>query len=464
MSLLTFRDPRLSRWQSVVDEVLSRGSEGSTPGTRRPTLDHPDAAAAASACAHATTTAGAGAASAASDPGGPPVFSSSKPPRTRDECARLALRLATAKVERKPAEEIEALEEDLKFGVCDPVWAAVVAQYVAVVDVEKDAIPYRPSTGPGDPAPLVLPENATVAFLGDWGTGTPEAIALLEKVAAHRPDVLIHLGDVYYSGTERENDEYFLAPIDRIFGRGGDRPLPVFALPGNHDMYSGGAGYYRTLDRLNRPPFAPEGQLQTHSFFALRSSGWQILGVDTALHDEDLFDVATSMTYLEEPELAWMKDKIRGAAGRRTILLSHHQLFSAFVAIGPEENGDRTMNPRLRAQLDDVLGSIDLWLWGHEHNLAIFAPYAGLARGRCIGHGAIPVLASLDPYTPRAVGKIPLLPSPTDPAQPIRLGTTGEAYNHGYVIARLDDAAKTARVSYYQDAGDELMFEEVVGG
>lgn len=455
MSVQTFRDPHVSRWQSIVDEVLHRQSEPPAPAGQRPTLDHPVVAAAAAAGATAVATGAAGGSIASpAAPAGPACT-------THQECAHLALRIATAKFEHRPAKEITELEAELKFGTCDPLWSEAVAAYVHFFDVDKGTVPYRPSTGPGDPAPHVLPENATVALIADWGTGTAEAIALLEKVAAHRPDVLIHLGDVYYSGTNSENERYFLDPINRVFGRGPGRPLPVYNLPGNHDLYSGGAGYYGTLDRLNLPPLAPEGQLQSHSFFCLRSSGWQIVGLNTGLHDDDLFDVATSMTYLEDAELVWAKDRIATAAGRRTMLLSHHQLFSAFSAIGPKDNGDRSMNTHLHSQFADVLPAVDIWFWGHEHNLEIYAPYAGLARGRCIGHAAVPVLTGQKPYTSRVGEKIPLLPSNENPVQ---LGITDDMYNHGYVIAQLDDAKKTARLSYYQDAGKvELLFEEVVG-
>ena len=47
-------------------------------------------------------------------------------------------------------------------------------------------------------------------------------------------------------------------------------------------------------------------------------------------------------------------------------------------------------------QFGDVLPQIDLWLWGHEHNQLVYAPYAGLQRGRCLGASAIPVAASED--------------------------------------------------------------------
>lgn len=469
MSVKTFRDPYVSRWQSIVDEVLHRQSEPPAPAGQRPTLDHPVVAAAAAAGASAVGRAAEASSngSSAAPAGGSPVASTGAAPApagppctTHQECAHLAWRIATAKFERRPAEEIAALETELKFGTCDPLWSEAVAAYVHFFDFGKGAVPYRPSTGPGDPAPHALPENATIALIADWGTGTAEAIALLEKVAAHRPDVLIHLGDVYYSGTGEENQRYFLDPINKVFGRGPDRPLAVFNLPGNHDLYSGGAGYYDTLDRLNVPPLAPEGQMQSHSFFCLRSSGWQIVGLNTGLHDDDLFDVATSMTYLEDPELVWAKNQIATAAGRRTMLLSHHQLFSAFSPIGPKDNGDRSMNARLYSQFADVLPEIDVWLWGHEHNLEIYGPYAGLSRGRCIGHAAVPVLTDQTPYASRVGDKIPLLPSNENP---VRLGITDDMYNHGYVIAKLDDTRKTARLSYYQDRGTELLFEEVVG-
>ncbi|HET9210195.1 MAG TPA: metallophosphoesterase [Thermoanaerobaculia bacterium] len=459
MSLKTFRDPLLSRWQSAVEEVLHRKEGTGTGGAAaRPTLDHPVVAAATTAAAH--TLSGISTAPAAV------AGTAAAPPRcTDDECAHLALQLAKAKAEHRPEAEIQQLQDALRFSTCDPLWAEAVTEYVHYFDVDKKEIPYRASTGPDDPAPLPMPENATVALIADWGTGTPEARALLEKVAAHKPDVLIHLGDVYYSGTEGENMRYLLALVNEVLGRGPDHPVPVFNLTGNHDMYSGGDAFYAMLDQLNQPPLAPPEQLQTNSFFSLRSSGWQILGMDTGLHDSDVFDVATDLTYLEDSELAWHKHQIATAGGRRTILLSHHQLFSAFSPIGPQDNGDRSLNPRLYGQFQDVLGEVEAWLWGHEHNLEIYAPYAGLKRGRCIGHSAVPVFVTQQPYKSCVGDKIPLLPAnPAVPGVPVMLGTTGGVYNHGYVILKLDDASKTATVSYYQDTDTgDLLFEEKLG-
>jgi hypothetical protein len=460
MSLKTFRDPALSIWQSAVDNVLHR-KEGAATGAAavRPTLDHPVVAAATTAVAHVLSGLG-----TKSDL--PKAGTAEAPTQcTDDQCAHLALQLAKAKAEHHPADEIQQLEDSLRFSTCDPLWAQAVTEYVKYFDVDKGKIPYRASTGSNDPPPLPLPENATVALIADWGTGTPEAKALLEKVAAHRPDVLIHLGDVYYSGTETENMKYLLAMVNEVLGRGPSHPVPVFNLTGNHDMYSGGGPYYAMLGQLNQPPLAPPGQLQTNSFFSLRSSGWQLLGMDTGLHDSDVFDVATAMTFLEDTELAWHKNQIATAGGRRTILLSHHQLFSAFSPIGPESNGDRSLNTLLKSQFGDVLDQVEAWLWGHEHNLEIYAPYEGLQRGRCIGCSAVPVFVAQQPYKSCVGDKIPLLPAnPALPGVPVMLGTTGSVYNHGYVILKLDDASRTATLSYYQDTDTgDLLFVEKLG-
>lgn len=465
MTLATFRDPHLSRWQSAVEQVVKK-AEGLVD---RPNLGHPMVAQAADTAAKAADASATAAAPGASGKEGvvqaPALPSPGATVATLETCADLAFRLATAKLERKPEAEIKQLEDALAFSTCDPLWSEAVAEYIDFFDVHHGTVPYRPPASVSDPAPLVLPENATVALIADWGTGTADARALLERVKAHKPDVLIHLGDVYYSGTDHEMQAYFLDIVNEVFERGADHPLPVFNMTGNHDMYSGGGPFYRLLDKLNLPPLAPPGQMQTHSFCGLRSSGWQILILDTGLHDADVFDVATSMTYLEEPELAWHKHQIQTAGGRRTILLSHHQLFSAFSAIGPETNGDRSINTNLQKQLGDVLGQVDAWFWGHEHNLEIYGPYLGLNKGRCIGASAIPVFTTQDPYKSRVGTTIPLVPAhPDHPDVPVMLGTTPEdVYTHCYVILQLDDASRTATACYYQDTADDtLLFEETL--
>jgi len=201
--------------------------------------------------------------------------------------------------------------------------------------------------------------------------------------------------------------------------------IPTFTLSGNHDMFSGGAPYYKLIDQLGQPA----------SYFCLRNDNWQFLAMDTGLHDNK--PEGGAPTYLEDTEVAWIADKILNRGNRRTVLLSHHQLFAANEAIG-----GKAVNDHLNQQLSPLLPGVDMWLWGHEHNLVIYEKYLGVLA-RCIGHGAFPVGLTDIPGAPMF---------PEVPMVPLRLGDNGTFYNHGYVI--MDLAGSTATLSYYQDADE----------
>lgn len=333
------------------------------------------------------------------------------------ECAKLAFQLGEAKLAGDTAKAAQ-LESELKDNTCDPDWLEAVTQYVAYFQLTGGAIPYRRWTDLSDFVLDTLPEKAVLAFLGDWGTGTPAATALLQQVAQAKPDILIHLGDIYYAGTQNETDAFYSTCREML----GD--IPIFTLAGNHDMYSGGVPYYQLLDRLGQPA----------SYFCLRNRHWQFLAMDTSLHDHDPETLATTMTYLEPSEVEWHLDKIQNTEGRKTVLLSHHQLFTACSDIA-----GGGVNTHLQNAFQSVLPQISLWLWGHEHNLVQYDPYLGLQRGRCMGHGAIPVFTLTEPYTVKHPGA---------PMGAARLSNDGVIYEHGYALMSLDGPNGT--VGYYQ--------------
>ncbi len=316
-------------------------------------------------------------------------------------CAKLGFELMQAAAQGNAA-RVAALQADTQYSQCDPGWFKVILNYVGFLAASgmRDDIPYI-RAAQVSASPLPLKPGATVALIGDWGTGTAEATAMLTQVAAHKPDVLIHLGDIYYSGTPSECQDNFKNVIDRVFGRPAN-PMPVFTLSGNHDMYSGGEGYYGLLPTLNAPEIR-----QPASFFCLRSTDnkWQFAAMDTGLHDNDPFNVDTVLTFLETDEQAWLAARIAEFAGK-TILLSHHQLFSALAQIGPVNAAGQleAVNPYLMtsyvAFAEAAKQKIAAWFWGHEHMLTIYEPYQGLEKGRCVGCGAIPVAAADAPYTP----------------------------------------------------------------
>jgi predicted phosphodiesterase len=353
-------------------------------------------------------------------------------------CSATAFRLAEARVKAfftRDDTEVKKLEQQLKepFGNCDPKWREVIENYVHNrVAVQKN-IPYRPYNKISDYViEDALPANALVALLADWGTGEHGAKNMLRRIADRKPDVVIHLGDVYYSGTEYEFQNYFYAVWQQTLGlpklnwntkAAGPLSKPAtFTLAGNHDMYAGGAPYYMTIDLLGQPA----------SYFCLRNKDWQFVALDTGLHDSNPTS-AGSATYLEDAEVKWLKDKMATKNGRKTVLLSHHQLFTAYTE---EEIESKPVNPKLLPQVQDVLADIDVWFWGHEHNLVIFDEYLGVLA-RCIGHAAFPVPIT-QPLTRNSVPvKLTLVADPKEAFFP-----------HGYVMIQLD--GKSATATYWQ--------------
>ncbi len=100
------------------------------------------------------------------------------------------------------------------------------------------------------------------------------------------------------------------------------------------------------------------------------------------------------MPYLDANQLEWALDKVTRAkaAGKRIIMASHHQFFTAAETVGDINGTSPAVNVKLRAQLQHVLASVDVWFWGHEHTFEAFQPYAGLQRGRMLGNSAVPML------------------------------------------------------------------------
>ncbi len=213
-----------------------------------------------------------------------------------------------------------------------------------------------------------LPARGTIALVSDWGTANAHAVAVAQQIAARAPDHVIHLGDIYYSGTPGEVDRHFL-DVWRAYG---PRSSRYWSLNANHEMYSGGYGYFQHL----LPAFG-----QPASYFALANRWWRLVGLDTGY-------VTQTFT---TPQMAWLDAQLTGAglaaprdtAAARNVLLTHHNLLSQFRKRG--DALEEWLDPHIAA------GRIYGWFWGHEHHLVQYAPYRGM-KCRCIGHGALPYL------------------------------------------------------------------------
>lgn len=251
-----------------------------------------------------------------------------------------------------------------------------------------------------------LPANAKVAIVGDWGTGMPDAVALLHRALhVHGVDAVLHLGDVYYSGTRGE----FRNNVQKVYDKLCPKPEtcpPFYGIPGNHCYYSRGPGFYETIDRMNASAPGQPDRHQKASFFCLRTEddAWQFLGMDTGINDRDPLK-ANSHPGVRDSELDWHLDKLANFKGG-TVLLSHHQLFSFNGKVNPDAvAGAETpanVNPSLLQQFGGALGKVAAWLWGHEHNLVIFDPVSANGRtlppGRLLGSSAYEETKFENPY------------------------------------------------------------------
>jgi predicted phosphodiesterase len=136
-------------------------------------------------------------------------------------------------------------------------------------------------------------------------------------------------------------------------------PGHSFALNSNHEMYSGGYGYFdHILKQFQQPA----------SYFSLANDNWRFIGLDTGYDEHDLHD----------PQADWLKAQL--TPGPKTILLSHHQLFSAY------ENTDSS---KLRKKVQPMLGKVFGWVWGHEHLAVVYEKNEGI-NAICLGNGCFP--------------------------------------------------------------------------
>ena len=378
-----------------------------------------------------------------------------------EDCADLIAAYAIAWA-LNDEDRMSQIRSEWKDSPCDVEgWLSAVEDWLAYYWDGKE--PHYVPPAAGGPQPFALPPAASpdgtlrVGILGDWGTGETEAFAVLDQLMRQAPDVILHVGDVYYAGTEDEQNSNFLTPVADARAAYG-REVPVYTLPGNHDYYSGGAPFYGMLARLNQG--VPNASVQANSFFCLRNDAWQLQGMDTGYYDSDLLLVAEDDTHLRDDEAAWHQEQLAGAGGRRVILLSHHQLFSAFEQIGGAwQNPALTQNLAAWRAVTPAPG-IAAWLWGHEHVLEVYQvpgplPDSLPVVGRCVGNGAFPVFTDSAGYTPGTTS-IPLQPATSSPDGSI-------PFPQGFVQSQADDlvwasgytvlelaADGTGTASYYQ--------------
>jgi predicted phosphodiesterase len=267
----------------------------------------------------------------------------------------------------------------------------------------------------------IIKDELRIALVSDWGTGLYGAPEISKNIAAQCGDFdfVLHLGDVYYAGAEKEIQQRFLDAWPKCTN------VVNRALNGNHEMYSGGFAYFNDTFREFK---------QASSYFAWQNKNWLIVALDTACLDFDLDSV----------QVKWLERLIAKSEDRRVVLLSHHQLYSQLDSQGPK------LAAALGALLHDK--AVHFWYWGHEHRCMLYDkhPDSGLVA-RCIGHGGMPQRRGKEKTAPvdlekcgvtwRKLAAKPGVPSAVilDGPNPYIKGEEETYSPHGYVSLQFSD-------------------------
>jgi Calcineurin-like phosphoesterase len=267
-----------------------------------------------------------------------------------------------------------------KYGTGDlggwiPVFLKIVAEKVHLQ--KKSEFPY---VDPNDTAALVtiLPDRCKLILVADWGANNDHAANIRDLIKKEvketpLPVYLVHLGDIYYSGMRSE----CLTFLRNWPLRDENGPLKgnSFSLNGNHEMYSGGDGYFNiVLPQLG----------QKASYFVLRSPKWDFYGLDTAY-------VPACFHSPEDSRLGaqwkWLQKQMDGAVDRKHVFLTHYQPCSANL---PEHEAGKVLRDQVAELQTGGVRPIEGWFFGHQHKCYIYEDKRLPYRARLIGNGSFP--------------------------------------------------------------------------
>jgi hypothetical protein len=192
-------------------------------------------------------------------------------------------------------------------------WALSFAVAKAIAGVRGKA-PFPVQTDP-----VALAGKARLILVSDWASGVPRAAKVATQMqkqlqhrdAADRECHVIHLGDVYYAGRGFEYESR-LGNAWPVSPGTSDR-LGSWCLNGNHDMFSGGHGFFDFLKQDDR--FRRQNGC---SYFALENDDWLVFGLDSAYTFEGL---KGDRGGLAAPQPDWIKKQVDRAPQKRSYCL-----------------------------------------------------------------------------------------------------------------------------------------------
>ena len=243
---------------------------------------------------------------------------------------------------------------------------------------------HKADFGPDFPNPIPISDDClTFAVAGDWGTAATGALDVRQSIEHIGPDYLIHLGDVYYTGTPNEGHELL------YWGHGTEtknlmefwpkslKPGRSFTMNSNHEMYPGAHGLFQ--DALS-PPDSVFSAMQKKNYFLLENSNWQIFGLDSAFDSPDFMYMYGAITQQQLDFISQYHNP-----DKKLILMTHHTPYD-LTGQKPEEKHGVCMLEQIKTAFGKMP---NYWYFGHIHDGIVYAEKDG-CKMRCTGHASMP--------------------------------------------------------------------------
>ena len=200
--------------------------------------------------------------------------------------------------------------------------------------------------GPAVPLPN-KPDSLHFAVIGDNGTGESAQYEIGQQMAnwygRFKYPLVVMMGDNIY-GSDRPQDfvKKFEAPYKFLLDNG----VKFYASLGNHDSRE--QRYYKLYNMDGKLYYSFKAPKEDVKFFAIES------------------------TYMDQDQLKWIEDELKGSNEKWKIVYFHHPLYSSAGTHGSQL--------KLRAVLEPLFikYNVSLVLNGHDHTYERIKPQNGI--------------------------------------------------------------------------------------
>src|ERR1043166_1491546 len=212
----------------------------------------------------------------------------------------------------------------------------------------------RAPPGPGVPFRFL-------AF-GDSGNGSNTQTDLAKLMAAAKPDLIIHAGDlVYPSGLAADYPNNFFEPYAELI-----RQIPFMPTLGNHDATTDhGAPFLRVFELPRNGP--PGIESERNYWFDFGDA--RFVGLDSNPPEEGGIITLEQREKIMAP---WLRKVLTDTRARWKFVYYHHPFYTG--SEHPESGGEHMKKPFLKVYEDC---GVDLVICGHNHLFERTAPMRG---------------------------------------------------------------------------------------